>query len=261
MDVDRYTLNGNYQQVMLAARELNQARLPADAQTWINQHFKFTHGFGLVMSPVNRFDAEGLPVFYIQDIPPTSSVGLTLDRPQIYFGEETRNYVVVRGGTTLVGVVSISDVIGIARRVTFANVQGERVFPVHRILADVPCHEPTGTRDQQHHDGDQPPRKRLEGCIGRLYTGLPILCTVNPGIAHEELQTPAPLSRVRRVVVVGGGPAGMEAARVAAERGHDVTLFERTGHAADIRFHIGAHRRGKFSVYDHIGDREPAARL
>ncbi|PYO54319.1 MAG: hypothetical protein DMD83_22525, partial [Candidatus Rokuibacteriota bacterium] len=100
VDVDRYTLNGSYQQVMLAARELNQARLPADAQTWINQHFKFTHGFGLVMSPVNRFDAEGLPVFYIQDIPPTSSVGLTLDRPQIYFGEETRNYVVVRGGTT-----------------------------------------------------------------------------------------------------------------------------------------------------------------
>ncbi|MBI3458355.1 MAG: UPF0182 family protein [Candidatus Rokubacteria bacterium] len=100
VDIDRYTLNGTYQQVMLAARELNQARLPADAQTWINQHFKFTHGFGVVMSPVNRFDAEGLPVFYVKDIPPVSSVGVRLDRPQIYFGEETRNYVVVRGGTT-----------------------------------------------------------------------------------------------------------------------------------------------------------------
>src|SRR5262249_3121101 len=100
VDVDRYTLNGTYQQVMLAARELNQSRLPADAQTWINQHFKFTHGFGLVMSPVNRFDEEGLPVFYVKDIPPASSVGLTLDRPQLYFGEETPAYVVVRGGTT-----------------------------------------------------------------------------------------------------------------------------------------------------------------
>jgi uncharacterized membrane protein (UPF0182 family) len=100
VDVDRYRLDGSYQQVLLAARELNQARLPADAQTWINQHFKFTHGFGLVMSPVNRFDTEGLPVFYVKDIPPTSSVGLTLDRPQLYFGEETPTYVVVRGGTT-----------------------------------------------------------------------------------------------------------------------------------------------------------------
>jgi uncharacterized protein len=100
VDVDRYTLGGTYQQVMLAARELNQARLPPDAQTWINQHFKFTHGFGLVMSPVNRFDEEGLPVFYVKDIPPTSSVGLALSRPQLYFGEETGNYVVVRGGTT-----------------------------------------------------------------------------------------------------------------------------------------------------------------
>jgi uncharacterized membrane protein (UPF0182 family) len=100
VDVDRYTFNGTYQQVMLAARELNQSRLPADAQTWINQHFKFTHGFGLVMSPVNRFDEEGLPVFFVKDIPPASSVGLTLDRPQLYFGEERSTYVVVRGGTT-----------------------------------------------------------------------------------------------------------------------------------------------------------------
>ena len=100
VDVDRYTLDGTYQQVLLAARELNQARLPADAQTWINQHFKFTHGFGLVMSPVNRFDTEGLPIFYVKDIPPTSSVGLTLDRPQLYFGEDTPTYIVVRGGTT-----------------------------------------------------------------------------------------------------------------------------------------------------------------
>jgi hypothetical protein len=99
VDVDRYSLDGTYRQVMLAARELDQTRLPADAQTWINKHFKFTHGIGLAMSPVTRFDAEGLPIFFVQDIPPVSSVGLRIDRPELYFGEETSSYVVVGGGT------------------------------------------------------------------------------------------------------------------------------------------------------------------
>ncbi len=99
VDVDRYTVNGRYQQVMLAARELNQARLPADAQTWINQHFKFTHGIGVAMNPVNRFDQEGLPIFYVKDIPPVSPADLRIDRPELYFGEETGTYVVVGGGT------------------------------------------------------------------------------------------------------------------------------------------------------------------
>ena len=85
---------------MLSARELNQSKLPADAQTWINQRFKFTHGNGIAMNPVNRFDEEGLPVFYVKDIPPVASAGAaSIDRPEIYFGEETRNYVVVGGDT------------------------------------------------------------------------------------------------------------------------------------------------------------------
>jgi len=99
VDVDRYNINGSYQEVMLAARELNQSRLPADAQTWINQHFKFTHGIGVAMNPVNRFDDEGLPIFYVKDIPPVAPPDLQLQRPEIYFGEETENYVVVGGGT------------------------------------------------------------------------------------------------------------------------------------------------------------------
>ena len=99
IDIDRYTINGNYREVMLSARELNQSKLPADAQTWINQRFKFTHGNGIAMNPVNRFDQEGLPVFYIKNIPPVSPPELRVERPQIYFGEETSNYVVVGGGT------------------------------------------------------------------------------------------------------------------------------------------------------------------
>jgi uncharacterized membrane protein (UPF0182 family) len=99
VDIDRYTFDGTYQQVMLAARELNQDRLPPDARTWINEHFKFTHGIGIAMSPVNQFDEEGLPIFYVKDIPPASSVGLPIRQPGLYFGEEERNYVVVGGGT------------------------------------------------------------------------------------------------------------------------------------------------------------------
>jgi uncharacterized membrane protein (UPF0182 family) len=99
IDVDRYTIDGSYRQVLLSARELNQTKLPADAQTWINQRFKFTHGNGIAMNPVNRFDEEGLPVFFVKDIPPVGPPELKIDRPEIYFGEETRTYVVVGGGT------------------------------------------------------------------------------------------------------------------------------------------------------------------
>ena len=99
IDVDRYTIDGSYRQVLLSARELNQSKLPVDAQTWINQRFKFTHGNGIAMNPVNRFDEEGLPVFYVKDIPPWRRGSCASTVPEIYFGEETRNYVVVGGDT------------------------------------------------------------------------------------------------------------------------------------------------------------------
>ncbi|MBI3303899.1 MAG: UPF0182 family protein, partial [Deltaproteobacteria bacterium] len=98
-DIDRYTVNGTYQQVLLSGRELNQSRLPPEAQTWINLHFKFTHGIGLAMSPVNRFNVEGLPLFYIKDIPPVSPADLPIERPELYYGERASTYVVVGGGT------------------------------------------------------------------------------------------------------------------------------------------------------------------
>ncbi|HYA34059.1 MAG TPA: UPF0182 family protein, partial [Candidatus Binataceae bacterium] len=70
VDIDRYWINGEYTQVMLSPRELNVSLLPENAQTWVNRHLKFTHGSGLVMSPVNRKDNEGLPIFYLKNIPP-----------------------------------------------------------------------------------------------------------------------------------------------------------------------------------------------
>lgn len=98
VDVDRYTLNGDYQQVMLSGRELSFNRVPQAAQTWVNQHLKYTHGYGLAMSPVNRVTASGLPELYLQDIPPVSSVNLKVTQPAIYYGEGTDAYIFT--GTT-----------------------------------------------------------------------------------------------------------------------------------------------------------------
>ena len=98
VDVDRYHLNGDYQQVMLAARELAFDRVPQAAQTWVNQRLKYTHGYGLVMSPVNRFTTDGLPELYLKNIPPVSTVDLDISQPAIYYGEETNNYIFT--GTT-----------------------------------------------------------------------------------------------------------------------------------------------------------------
>ncbi|HSL75323.1 MAG TPA: FAD-dependent oxidoreductase, partial [Candidatus Limnocylindrales bacterium] len=66
-----------------------------------------------------------------------------------------------------------------------------------------------------------------DGCIGRLYTGKPMYCSVNPAVRDPSLGTHERVDSPARVVVAGGGPAGLEAARAAAQRGHHVVLFER----------------------------------
>ncbi len=96
VDLDRYVINGNYRQVMISARELNFNRIPEQARTWINQYFQYTHGYGVCMSPVNEVTEEGLPEFFVNDIPPRSGAGIKITRPEIYFGEETNYPVFVR---------------------------------------------------------------------------------------------------------------------------------------------------------------------
>lgn len=95
VDVDRYTINGQYRQVMVSAREIDQSQLSEDAQTWINQTLMYTHGYGLLMSPVTEIAQEGFPKFLIQDVPPRTAEGITITRPEIYFGERTNNTVIV----------------------------------------------------------------------------------------------------------------------------------------------------------------------
>jgi uncharacterized membrane protein (UPF0182 family) len=99
LDVDRYWLDGSYQSVMLSARELRPSLLPPNAQTWVNRHVLFTHGNGAVMSPVTRKSLEGLPLFYLRDIPPVADGGPQISEPRIYYGEERDSYVIVKGST------------------------------------------------------------------------------------------------------------------------------------------------------------------
>ncbi|MBW2028340.1 MAG: UPF0182 family protein [Deltaproteobacteria bacterium] len=96
VDVDRYRLNGRYRQVMLAARELIVNQLPPQAKTWVNRHLTYTHGYGLAMSPVNEVTKEGLPRLIVRDLPPISEVDLEIERPEIYYGERTEQYVLVK---------------------------------------------------------------------------------------------------------------------------------------------------------------------
>jgi uncharacterized protein len=96
VDDDRYTVDGKYRQVHLAIRELNTGKLPT--RTFINERLTFTHGMGLTMAPVNQVTSEGLPVLFIKDLPPVSTISLKLARPQIYYGELTNSYVFVGTG-------------------------------------------------------------------------------------------------------------------------------------------------------------------
>jgi len=102
VDVDRYMVNGQKRQVLISAREINSSLLADQAQTWVNRHLVYTHGFGLVMSPAAEFDTRGLPRFIIGNIPPvvasqvaSGSPDLEVTEPRIYFGEDTDDYVVV----------------------------------------------------------------------------------------------------------------------------------------------------------------------
>ena len=97
IDIDRYTINGQVRQMMLAVRELNVDRLPESSRNWINEKLIYTHGYGVTMNPVNGFTPEGLPDLLFGNMPVQSTFpGLELKRPQIYFGELTNTDVYVK---------------------------------------------------------------------------------------------------------------------------------------------------------------------
>lgn len=95
VDVDRYVIDGDYKQVFLSARELDQDRLNVQARTWVNQYLKYTHGYGITVSTVNSVTPQGQPEILVRNIPPTTETDFNIQRPEIYFGEKTNNYIIV----------------------------------------------------------------------------------------------------------------------------------------------------------------------
>jgi len=97
IDIDRYQIDGTTRQVMLATRELNIDKLPESSRNWINEKLIYTHGYGITMNPVNGFTPEGLPTLILSNMPVQSTVrGLTVNRPEVYFGELTNTDVYVK---------------------------------------------------------------------------------------------------------------------------------------------------------------------
>lgn len=100
VDIDRYIIDGEYTQVFISAREMNNDKLEENAKTWINQHLKYTHGFGIAVSPVNKVNEVGQPDLTVKDIPPRStSPEIQVDEPRIYFGESTNTYAITNAKT------------------------------------------------------------------------------------------------------------------------------------------------------------------
>ncbi len=96
VDIDRYTIDGKYNQVMISAREMETGNLPTESQTFVNKRFKYTHGYGITLNRVNEFTSEGLPNLLVKDIPPVSKFDeLKVNRPELYYGELTDEFVVV----------------------------------------------------------------------------------------------------------------------------------------------------------------------
>lgn len=96
VDVDRYKINGELRQVMIATREMDVDKLPEQSRNWINERLVYTHGYGVTMNPVNEFTTEGKPRFILSNMPVESNGDIKVTRPEVYFGEKTDTDVYVK---------------------------------------------------------------------------------------------------------------------------------------------------------------------
>lgn len=96
LDVDRYEIEGETRDTVIAARDVNLAGLPSSQRNWVNDHTVYTHGYGVVAAFGTRRTPDGEPVFFQSGIPPVGDLGTDEDFQQrIYFGEDSPDYSIV----------------------------------------------------------------------------------------------------------------------------------------------------------------------
>lgn len=95
VDIDRYNINGTYNQVFISPREIDLSKLQDKSDTWQNKYLTYTHGYGVVMSKVNSVTSDGKPDFVMKDMPLQNITDISLDNPRIYFGETVSEYAIV----------------------------------------------------------------------------------------------------------------------------------------------------------------------
>jgi uncharacterized membrane protein (UPF0182 family) len=108
VDEDRYFISDHLRQVTIAAREVNIAKLPPEAQNWENRHLRYTHGYGAVMTPAAQ-DADAPLTWYLRDLNMHSDVGLSTNHPDIYYGQELYDYAIVPNTLNIVGIAGSND--------------------------------------------------------------------------------------------------------------------------------------------------------
>jgi uncharacterized membrane protein (UPF0182 family) len=108
VDEDRYFISDHLRQVTIAAREVNIAKLPPEAQNWENRHLRYTHGYGAVMTPAAQ-DADAPLTWYLRDLNMHSDVGLSTNHPDIYYGQESYDYAIVPNTLNIVGIAGSND--------------------------------------------------------------------------------------------------------------------------------------------------------
>ena len=105
VDEDRYFILNHTRQVNLAAREVNVSRLPPEAQNWENIHMRYTHGYGAVVTPAAQ-DADKPQSWYLRDLNMYSDVGFSVKHPDLYYGLEQFDYVIVPNKLNAEGIAS-----------------------------------------------------------------------------------------------------------------------------------------------------------